>query len=151
MDVQIDFASDADISVIKDKLAKLYLELGEEKESIQFLTEALISRVLSNGKTLVLKARVAPNGVLGILTLTESQAIYAGGFYGVIDEMYVDPEFRSKEIGKKLVQKSIEIAKERGWKRIDVTAPTDGNKRTVRFYEKNGFVFTGPKLKYSFM
>ncbi len=105
--------------------------------------------ILSNRKTQVLKACLDSHGIIGILTLTESQAIYAGGYYGVIDEMYVDPEFRSKDVGKKLVQQAKDPATEKGWKRIDVTAPTDGNVRTIRFYEKNGFVFTGPKLKFS--
>jgi hypothetical protein len=40
------------------------------------------------------------------------------------------------------------VARERGWRRLDVTAPPgDAWRRTVAFYEKNGFVFTGPKLR----
>lgn len=67
----------------------------------------------------------------------------------MIDEMYVLPEYRSQNAGGLLVEKAKEIGKERGWKRIDVTAPTEERwKRTVSFYEKCGFVFTGPKLKY---
>ncbi|PKK83179.1 MAG: hypothetical protein CVT49_09710 [candidate division Zixibacteria bacterium HGW-Zixibacteria-1] len=85
----------------------------------------------------------------GVITLAECFAIYAGGNYGIINELYVSPEFRSREVGRRLLDTVKEYAVERGWKRIDVTAPS-GERwiRTVKFYEREGFIFTGPKLKY---
>jgi len=86
---------------------------------------------------------------VGVLTLTETFAIYAGGCYGVIDELYVAPEFRSRHVGRMLLEQVKEYGRARGWQRIDVTAPL-GNKwrRTVNFYLREGFVHTGPKLRY---
>ncbi|MBX7046662.1 MAG: GNAT family N-acetyltransferase [Ignavibacteria bacterium] len=136
--------------LIKFFLSELYIELGEEQESIVFLTDELISSMMNNGKTQVFLIEDNEK-FIGLLTLTESQSIYAGGKYGVIDEMYMLPEYRSKQAGELLVNKAKEIAIEKKWKRIDVTAPTEERwKRTVAFYEKCGFVFTGPKLKYQF-
>jgi GNAT superfamily N-acetyltransferase len=87
--------------------------------------------------------------IVGILTLNETFAIYANGNYGVIDEMYVIPSRRSTGIGKELVEAAKELGLQRGWSRIDVTAPESERwERTRRFYEKEGFAFTGPKLKY---
>jgi GNAT superfamily N-acetyltransferase len=86
---------------------------------------------------------------IGIVTLVESFAIYAGGNYGVIDEMYVVPEHRSQGVGKLLIKAAKEYGRQKGWFRIDVTAPTEERwQRTVKFYEREGFVFTGPKLKF---
>lgn len=85
---------------------------------------------------------------LGILTLYEGFAIYAGGNYGVIDEMYVVPKHRSQGIGQRLLEAAAEYGRTRHWMRIDVTAPPEPEwQRTLNFYEKAGFVFTGPKMR----
>jgi len=148
MKIEIQLVTQQDIPEVLDLHQSLYLELGEEKESIAFLDESLIESVLKNGKTQILKASSA-NKIIGIISISEGQAIYAGGEYGIINDMYVKPEFRSLNIGQQLINKTKKIAAAKGWKRIEVTAPTDGNKRTVQFYEKNRFSFTGPKLKWT--
>ena len=94
-------------------------------------------------------AKTEDGRVVGISTLVETFAIYAGGCYGVIDEMYVDPKFRSAGVGKMLIDAVKSLGREKNWLRIDVTAPPEEEwKRTVRFYERQGFVFTGPKLRF---
>lgn len=86
---------------------------------------------------------------IGVVTVMEAFAIYANGNYGIIDEMYVAPSYRSKGVGKQLIDAVKQHAQNRGWLRIDVTAPPEAKwARTVRFYEAQGFVFTGPKLRY---
>lgn len=86
---------------------------------------------------------------VGVITLTETFAIYAGGCYGVIDELYVAPEYRSRRVGRMLLERVKEYGRVRGWKRIDVTAPLGTKwRRTVDFYLREGFVHTGPKLRY---
>jgi GNAT superfamily N-acetyltransferase len=78
----------------------------------------------------------------------ESFAIYAGGNYGVIDEMYVVPDYRSRGIGQQFLAALQEFARQKKWQRIDVTAPPEEKwKRTLAFYENEGFIFTGPKLR----
>jgi GNAT superfamily N-acetyltransferase len=87
------------------------------------------------------------NEVAGIMTLVECFAVYANGYYGVINEMYVKPQFRSHGIGGLLVKSAKKWGIECSWRRIDVTAPESERWiRTQQFYEKQGFVFTGPKL-----
>jgi GNAT superfamily N-acetyltransferase len=79
----------------------------------------------------------------------ETFALYAGGSYGVIDEMYVDPAHRAGGVGRLLIDAVKDLARRKGWVRVDVTAPPGERwRRTVRFYEKQGFVFTGPKLRF---
>lgn len=147
MDCTIVKATEKDINVILFMMEKLYLELGEEKKSLDFLDKKLIKEILDSGKTIILKALTDTMEICGMLTLTETQAIYAGGKYGVIDELYVPKVHRSLNVGKKLIKEAKEIGIEKGWKRIDVTAPTENNERTVNFYKNAGFEFTGPKLK----
>jgi len=92
---------------------------------------------------------LAPSGeAVGVATLMEVFAIYAGGWYGVIDEMYVAPEYRSQGVGRQLLEAVKGHGRARGWMRLDVTAPPEKKwERTVAFYEQQGFVFTGPKLR----
>jgi ribosomal protein S18 acetylase RimI-like enzyme len=52
--------------------------------------------------------------------------------------LYVDDEYRSQGIGKKLVEEFVAIAKEKGAKAIEVTANYK-NDRGRAFYLKNGF------------
>ena len=93
-------------------------------------------------------ARTMAGEAVGVLTVSETFAIYAGGRYGVIDEMYVDPGHRSAGVGRGLLEAAKELGRVRGWRRIDVTAPPGATwDRTVRFYEGQGFVFTGPKMR----
>lgn len=92
----------------------------------------------------------APGGeAVGVATLVETFAIYAGGRYGVIDEMYVAPEYRCRGVGRQLIDAVKRHGRLRGWARVDVSAPPEGRwARTVAFYERQGFVFTGPKLRF---
>jgi len=88
------------------------------------------------------------NQILAFFTLGESFSIFAHGKYGIINELWVNEAVRSKGIGKTVIQEILKIGAKRNWKRIDVSAPP-GEKwdRTVNFYQKNGFSFTGRKLK----
>lgn len=148
MDVNIGIATNNDFQEVISMLEKLYLELGEEKESIEFLNIPLLESITKDGSALILKAVSINKEILGILCLSEAQAIYAGGAYGIVNDMYVIPQYRSQSIGKKLIEETKKIAIEKNWKRIEVTAPTDENEETVKFYKNNRFVFTGPKLKW---
>jgi ribosomal protein S18 acetylase RimI-like enzyme len=144
--MRIEKINKEDIQVIINLLKNLYLELGEEKESIKFLNEELITELIDNGNTTILKA-TDNDEIVGLITLTESQAIYSGGKFGSIDEMYVEQKYRNQNVGEHLIKKAVKIGEEKEWKRIDVTAPTNNNALALNFYKKNSFIFTGPKLK----
>jgi GNAT superfamily N-acetyltransferase len=49
-------------------------------------------------------ARAPGRETVGVVTVVETFAIYAGGRYGVIDEMYVAPEYRSAGVGRRLIE-----------------------------------------------
>ncbi len=53
-----------------------------------------------------------------------------------------------RHIGVSLISAAVSHGQQRGWRRIDVTAPEAERWRGVRhFYEQNGFTCAGPKLK----
>ena len=86
--------------------------------------------------------------IIGVVTLAETISLYAGGRIGVLNELYVVPEYRSAGVGKILLDAAKELGEERGWVRIEVTTPGDEYDRTLRFYEREGFMKIGPRYKY---
>lgn len=85
---------------------------------------------------------------IGVMTLNECAAIYAGGKFGEISELYVSPEMRSQGIAQQLLDHAQIEALARGWKRIEVGAPGQPEwRRTLAFYLRNGFVEIGPRLR----
>ncbi len=85
---------------------------------------------------------------VGLLTLNECAAIYAGGYFAEIAELYVDPCHRSRGVAAALINAAIERARKRGWTRLEVGAPDLPRwQRTVDFYRREGFVEVGPRLK----
>ena len=151
MQVQIERLTVGEAPVVFDWVVRLLAELGEEGDELGTLAE---QKVLSAWQESpdhfhVFVAKNDSREIIGILTLAEAFAIYANGNYGIINEMYVAPQFRSVGVGAVLVDAAKEFGKQKGWARIDVTAPESERwDRTRRFYEKQGFVFTGPKLKF---
>lgn len=110
----------------------------------------LCEKYVSNG---IYHVMAAFNGdkIVGFGAICESHSLYAEGRFGIIQEFYVAPEYRSKEIGKFLIQAIVEFAKEQGWKRLELcTPPVPEFDRTVGFYKSNGFDITGGyKMKYA--
>jgi GNAT superfamily N-acetyltransferase len=84
---------------------------------------------------------------VGLLTLAESCATYAAGYFGIVQELYVVPKMRSRGVGQALLERAREIALERNWTRLEVTGPLDpGFARSIAFYRAYGFEDSGPRL-----
>jgi len=150
--MRIERAGERDIPTVLALVGQLLTELGGEGEEFAGIDrdklEARIAPNLHSGRFLALLAREESGTAIGLLTLSESFALYAGGEYGVIDEMYVRPEHRDRGVGQALVEAAAAVARERSWFRLDVTGPAvDGEGRVTRFYERSGFEFTGGKLR----
>lgn len=152
MAIRISKLSIVNADTVFSFVLRLLTELGEESDDLGTLDKANVLRAwrIAGDRFHVLAAKDARGEIVGLLTLNEAFAIYANGNYGVIDEMYVVPEQRSSKIGKMLIEAVKELGRSRGWTRIEVTAPESERwLRTRKFYEREGFTFTGPKLKFA--
>ena len=149
MGLKIVRAGAAERETVLGLVEKLLRELEDESEEFAGLDRAKILRDLADaGERFTAFLAIEGTEPVGVLTLTETFAIYAGGRFGVIDELYVESGHRGEGVGRRLVEAALELGSERGWVRVDVTAPSGPRwERTVKFYEEQGFVFTGPKLR----
>ena len=150
--MKIETAQRHEIHVVLALIQELLAELGSEGQEFahidrgKLLTE--IGGNLDSGRFMALLAKDESGTAVGVLTLSQSFALYAGGEYGTIDEMYVRPAYRCRGIGGRLVDAAVAEARERRWFRLDVTGPEDERaERAVDFYRRRGFEFTGPKLR----
>lgn len=106
------------------------------------------ARVLLSGPIVTGLAAFDAGEAVGVLMLNECAAIYAGGRFGEITELYVLPDHRSRGVARQLVAAAREVGRERGWRRLEVGAPDQPRwARTTAFYEREGFAEVGPRLK----
>ena len=149
--VSVEEESLADFGLVVGLVERLLQELGEEGTDAGALDpEAVREGWERRGDGFcAFVARSEAGAVVGLLTLVETFAIFANGPYGIITEMYVAPEHRSGGVGRQLLDAAKRHGRSRGWSRLDVTAPESERwERTRRFYEREGFTFAGPKLKF---
>lgn len=120
--------------------------IGQEHFDVDESASAALARQwLGNGAYAVYLALDEAGGrPIGIATLCESRSIYAQGLFGIIQEFYVAPPWRSQEVGARLVDACVRHGRQAGWKRLELaTPPLPEFARTVSFYKDNGFEPTG--------
>lgn len=107
------------------------------------LATQLCKSYMKNGQYTVVAA-YKKGEIIGFGTLCESHSLYAEGAFGIIQEFYVMPKYRSHTIGQQLIERIVSLAKDNGWKRLELcTPPVPEFNRTVAFYQANNFEITG--------
>lgn len=139
-------ADEADTHVVSALLADLFEEVGHTLTASEIAD--IFLHIDSDDLHSTLLALDESEEAVGVLTIVESIALYAGGRIGVINELYVIPAFRSEGVGKLLLDAAKELAEQRGWERLEVTTPGEDYAKTLRFYEREGFLPIGPRYKY---
>jgi GNAT superfamily N-acetyltransferase len=132
------------------EVAELLAALFEEVEHSPTAAEvaAIFEDIEADDRHATLLAIDDDGDAVGVLTVAETLSLYAGGYIGVINELYVVPNYRSEGVGKILLDAAKELAENRSWKRIEVTTPGDDYTKTLRFYEREGFSRIGPRYRY---
>jgi len=150
--IEISPIKETEITEALELIRSLLIELGDEAKDAELVDKFIQNkeRLLAQSGHYIFIAKFNRE-LIGVITLSECFGIYAGGVYGVINEMYVKTPFRNKNTGKMLIDAAKTLAQKNRWMRLDVTAPIEERwQRTIRFYENHGFHFTGEKLRYRF-
>lgn len=151
MTTTIRAATASDATTVATMVHKLLSELrGKDREPPQ-LSGLIRTAEQFVGGDLGVWAFLAENDLgqaSGVITLNECAAIYAGGRFGVISELYIEPAVRSGGAGRQLLDAAAQFGLSRHWTSLEVGAPHLPRwARTVAFYQDNEFVQIGPRLK----
>ena len=79
--------------------------------------------------------------ILGMCTLHSLISTAKGQEVGLIEDVVIHPDHRGNGLGKQLLEKMQELARERHYARLQLLADKD-NTPAHRFYEKMGFSHT---------
>ena len=87
--------------------------------------------------------------IIGLLNISVAYAVRVSGEYGILEELYIEPQHRSRGLGREFIEQAKKLARERNWPRLEVGAPSlERFQRTYAFYRNNGFEEIGPRLKF---
>lgn len=133
-EIQVRLASVEDAEAVARLLRDFNLEFEEPTPGVEQLTKS-VHTLLEAGEITVLLAGDGPDG----LSLFRFRpALWSEGLETYLQELYVVPELRGGGIGRKLLERTIELARERGADGIDLnTGETDTAARGL--YESMGF------------
>lgn len=139
-------ADESDTNTVATLLAALFEEVEGSPDAEEIA--GIFGDMEADESHSTLLALDDDDDIVGILTIVECLSISAGGKYGVINELYVVPEYRSEGVGKMLIDEAKDLADSREWKRLELTTPGDEFSKTLRFYEREGFYKIGPRYCY---
>lgn len=123
-----------DTAVVARLLRDFNLEFEESTPSLEVLAPT-VRRLIEADEITVLLAGAGPDG----LSLFRFRpALWSEGLEAYLQELYVVPDLRGRGTGRALLERTIEIARERGADGIDLnTGETDTAARGL--YESMGF------------
>ena len=151
-EIRVIKASIKEVKTVVNLIAELLIDFNKnnssnfivDKESLEKTARKLIVR--DNFGTFI--AYDSASKPKGLITISGASAIYNGGDFGVITELYVDRKSRSEGIGKLLLQSAFDFSNSMNWAKVEVGAPNAEEwPRTIEFYKSNGFKEKGPKLR----
>jgi GNAT superfamily N-acetyltransferase len=142
-------ASDADAGAVAMAAERLLVELGGKRPPREAL-EAEVRAALEDpgiGATLVADAE---GEIVGMLSASWQRALHVPGRYATIQDLWVDPDWRSRKVGAALVDELAALCQAQGVARIEVGLPResfDAIRATEAFYLGNGFEHLGPRMR----
>jgi GNAT superfamily N-acetyltransferase len=142
-------ARPADADTVARAVRELLLELGGTPPEAQAMRGAARAAIDDARAAAVLVAE-AEGGLVGVIAASWQAAIHVPGEYALIQDLWVDPAWRSRSVGRKLLDALFELARERGLTRVEVGLPRESFPRfaaTEAFYAGNGFTANGPRMR----
>lgn len=137
-----------DSAIVSYLISALLCELRGQPFSPDTAPESTVQKLLRQQDRIFGYLLLESQRPIGIIMLSEGLALYAGGSYGIITELYIAPEARSSGSARQLLRQAEQLAQKRGWPMIEVGAPRQPKwQRSLNFYLNNGFDQLGPRLR----
>lgn len=138
-----------DVPAAAHAVGELLDELGGKRPSAAEL-EGEARALVEDPALGALLVAEAGGEVVGVLAASTVRAMHVPGPYVVIQDLWVDPSWRSRTIGADLLAAIAELARERGMPRLEVGLPQEtfaGIRATEAFYLGNGFASLGIRMR----
>jgi GNAT superfamily N-acetyltransferase len=138
-----------DVAAAAAGVGALLEELGGEVPAAAEL-EAATRVLVERPEVGTLLVAEAGGEVVGVLAASWVHAVHVPGHYGVIQDLWVRPDFRGRAVGRELVEGYVEIARAHGAVRLEVGLPKESFERieaTERFYLGNEFASLGIRMR----
>jgi GNAT superfamily N-acetyltransferase len=130
-------------------VAELLVELGGAPAAPGVLAQTALA-LIDDREAGALLVADHDGHIVGMLGVSWPLAIRAQGRYGLIQELWVHPAWRSQTIGADLLTALFELARERGVSRLEVGLPGEqfvNVGATEAFYVNNGFQMVGTRMR----
>lgn len=134
-EVRIEQAQETDLNAVVSLLAEQFREHRIDLNREQ-LSEAVLGLLSQPSRGAILLAR-DPEPV-GVAVLAFTWTLEHGGLVAWLDELFVLPEHRGSGIGRALLRRALELAKEHGCRAVDLEVDGD-HARAERLYQREGF------------
>ena len=138
-----------DLDGIVAGVRDLLVELGGDPPPASAMRTAARTLLEGPGMGAILVAD-AEGELVGVLAASWQTAIHVPGCYGMIQDLWVNPRWRGRTIGRDLLAALFELSREQGVVRVEVGLPRErfaGLRATEAFYLANGFTPLGPRLR----
>ncbi|HLH14514.1 MAG TPA: GNAT family N-acetyltransferase [Solirubrobacteraceae bacterium] len=143
-------AREADAGAVAEAVRQLLVELGGApgpSSAMREVARTVIASPAAVGAVFVAEAQAE---LVGVLAASWQTAIHALGVYALIQDLWVHPAWRDRDIGGSLLQELFALARARGCARVEVGLPRESFSRfsaTEGFYLRNGFAANGPRMR----
>jgi GNAT superfamily N-acetyltransferase len=148
-EVDVRVAGAGDVAAAAAGIGALLDELGGEGPPAAEL-EAATRKLVEEPTLGALLVAEAEGEIVGVLAASWQHAIHVPGRYGVVQDLWVSSEWRSRAIGRKLIEALAAHARELGIARLEVGLPQDSFgaiEATRSFYLANDFAPLGPRMR----
>jgi GNAT superfamily N-acetyltransferase len=149
IEVGVREATAEDVPAAAAAVGELLVELSGGGPPVAEL-EAAARALLDDPDLGTLLIAEADGVLVGVLAASWQHAVHVPGRYGTIQDLWVHRDWRSRAIGRELVEAYAEVAREQGAQRLEVGLPRETFPRieaTEAFYRANAFEHLGPRMR----
>ncbi len=142
----IKVASAADQAAVLGLVRKLLTELGGTPPAAGEMGPVFDQLVNGGGAGFVVLGE-SDGRAIAACTVSYLYAMRTLGRYAIIQEMYVDTEWRSSGVGMEVLKFALEYAEANGCETVELGTPFHGD-RQIQFYRRAGFTEVGARLRW---
>jgi GNAT superfamily N-acetyltransferase len=142
-------AGHGDVDAVAVAVRELLAELDGTPAALPAM-EAAVRALIDNPWAGAVLVAESDDGLVGVLGASWQVAIHVPGYYALIQDLWVDPASRGRNVGRSLLAALFELARSKRFERVEVGLPRESFARfaaTEAFYLGEGFTPNGPRMR----